>query len=76
MQSIDSTESYAYGEKKEIWCNNIIKQYIKEHNPKWQPISDHWQFFKLLSLESIHKTNYRNHHEFHWPLIQWNQFPN
>ena len=36
MQSIDSTETYAYGkrkdlvsEKEEIKCNNIIKQYKK-----------------------------------------------
>ena len=36
MQSIDSIETYAYGtskdqvsEKKEIKCNNIIKQYKK-----------------------------------------------
>ena len=60
MQSIDFIETYAYktskdlvGDKEEIKCNNIIKQYkkminfdvvkenLKEHNPNWPQIPDH-----------------------------------
>ena len=57
MQSIESTETYAYGtskdlvsEKEDIKCSNIIKRYnfdditienIKERNPNWPQITDH-----------------------------------
>ena len=60
MQSIDFIETYAYktskdlvGDKEEIKCCYIIKQYkkminfdvvkenLKEHNPNWPQIPDH-----------------------------------
>ena len=72
MQSFYSIETYAYrrrkglvGEKGEIKCNNVMKQYkeplmmlqkktLKKHNPDWTQIPDHsYIILKLEVLENF-----------------------
>ena len=69
MQSIDSTETYAYEEKTKlnviIYQNNtkkfnfdyITKEDIKEHNPKWPEIPDHSYRILIVGGSGSGKTN-------------------
>ena len=72
MQSIDSIETYAYGTSKDLAYENkkinktiqkminfddVIKENIKEHIPKWQKIPDHPYRILIIGGSGSGKTN-------------------